>query len=40
MNSEGTWTWGPPSTFGFKTRALNPSPTFWLAMFVASVDFH
>ncbi len=36
MNSERTWTWGPANTFGFKTRALNPSPTFWLAMFVAS----
>lgn len=36
MNSERTWSWGPASTFGFKTRALNPSPAFWLAMFVAS----
>jgi uncharacterized membrane-anchored protein len=36
MNSERTWTAGPANAFGFRARALNPSPTFWLAMFVAS----
>jgi uncharacterized membrane-anchored protein len=36
MNSERIWTAGPANAFGFKARALNPSPTFWLAMFVAS----
>jgi uncharacterized membrane-anchored protein len=36
MNSERTWTAGPTNAFGLRARALNPSPTFWLAMFVAS----
>jgi hypothetical protein len=36
MNLERTWTTGPANVFGFWARALNPSPTFWLAMFVAS----
>jgi uncharacterized membrane-anchored protein len=36
MNSERTWTAGPANVFGFRARALNPSPAFWLAMFVAS----
>jgi uncharacterized membrane-anchored protein len=36
MNSERTWTAGSANAFGFRARALNPSPAFWLAMFVAS----
>ena len=36
MNLERTWTTGPANVFGFWARALNPSPAFWLAMFVAS----
>jgi uncharacterized membrane-anchored protein len=36
MNLERTWTTGPADAFGFRARALNPSPAFWLAMFVAS----
>jgi uncharacterized membrane-anchored protein len=36
MNLERTWTAGPANVFGFWARALNPSPAFWLAMFVAS----
>jgi uncharacterized membrane-anchored protein len=36
MNSERTWTVGPANVFGLRARALIPSPTFWLAMFVAS----
>jgi uncharacterized membrane-anchored protein len=36
MNLERTWTTRPANVFGFWARALNPSPAFWLAMFVAS----
>ena len=36
MNSERTWTAGSANAFGFRARALNPSPAFWLAMFIAS----
>src|SRR5258708_38775675 len=36
MNSERTWIAGSAIASGFEARALNPSPTFWLAMFVAS----
>ena len=36
MNSERTWTAGSANAFGFRARALNPSPAFWLARFVAS----
>jgi uncharacterized membrane-anchored protein len=36
MNLERTWTTGPANVFGFRACALNPSPAFWLAMFVAS----
>ena len=36
MNLERTWTAGPANVFGFRARALNPSPAFWLAMFIAS----
>jgi uncharacterized membrane-anchored protein len=36
MNLERTWTAGPTNAFGLSARALNPSPMFWLAMFVAS----
>jgi uncharacterized membrane-anchored protein len=36
MTLERTWTAGPANVFGFRARALNPSPAFWLAMFIAS----
>ena len=36
MNLERTWTTGPANVFGFRARALNSSPAFWLAIFVAS----
>jgi hypothetical protein len=36
MNSERTWIAGPANASGFEARALNPSPAFWLTMFVAS----
>jgi uncharacterized membrane-anchored protein len=36
MNSERTWIAGPANAPGFEARALNPSPAFWLSMFVAS----
>jgi uncharacterized membrane-anchored protein len=36
MNSDRTWIAGPANASGFVARALNPSPAFWLAMFVAS----
>ena len=36
MNLGRTWTTSPANVFGFWARTLNPSPAFWLAMFVAS----
>jgi uncharacterized membrane-anchored protein len=36
MNSDRTWIAGPANASGFEARALNPTPAFWLAMFIAS----